>query len=371
MKILFLTTHLRFGGITTYVASLAGRFHKNGHKVYAASCGGDMVSDIEKAGVEHIQMEIDTSSELNPILIPAGLRLRAIIKEYKIDVIHAHTRVTQVLSNLVCRTLSPSLRPVVVTTCHGFFKPKFIRKAFPCWGNKVIAISEPVREHLVNDLRVSKEKIITIHNGIDITQFVYPLTLEQKTDYKKDLGLTEKDKVVGIIARFSPVKGQKYLIKAFEHILKKIPQAYLVMVGDGPDKQMLINLVKELKINKRVLFVPATRDTAGLLAAMDLFVMPSVQEGLGLSIMEAMSAGLPVVASNVGGIYTIVKEGQTGFLVHPEDDKSLAAAVIKVLESPLLCKEIGEQGRKLMETDFSIDTMAQAVEEVYKELIRE
>jgi len=369
MKILFLTTHLRFGGITTYVASLAGRLKGLGHKMYVASGGGDMVADIERSGIEHVKMAVDTSSELNPGLLAAGLKLKRVIKERDIDIIHAHTRVTQILTCLVCRTIPVSQRPAVVTTCHGFFKPKFMRRIFPGWGDKVIAISEPVREHLVNDLHVSKEKVITIYNGVNINRFIYPVTTEQKAEYKKASGLDQEQPVVGIIARLSPVKGQKYLIKAFKHILNKVPEARLVIIGDGPDKQMLMDLIKELGIEKSVKLLPATRDTAPLLAAMDVFVMPSLQEGLGLSIIEAMAGGLPVVASDVGGIYTVVKEGQTGFMVPPKDDNTLSEAILKLLGDNTLCKKMGEQGREFVENNFSINTMGQQVEELYENLL--
>jgi glycosyltransferase involved in cell wall biosynthesis len=364
MNILLLTTHLNFGGIASYTVSLAKALKARGHKVKIASSGGDFLGALQDATVEHIMINIHTKSELSPRLIFSFNRLLKLIKEDKIELLHAQTRVTGVLS---C-WLSKSAHIPYVSTCHGFFKPHLGRRLFPCWGDKVIAISEAVREHLVNDMKVGRENVRLIHNGVDLKKFrVYSLKFRE--DLRREFGLKEGP-VIGIIARLSPVKGHRFLIVAMKEILLNEPNVQLLIVGDGECKEKLRKLANNLGIANCVYFVPPILDTPKPLSVMDIFVMPSLQEGLGLSIMEAQAASLPIVASNVGGIYTLVRDGQTGFLVPPRSPEALSKAILSLLKDKECLKRMGENGHRLIEERFSLEEMAGKIEEVYLEVTR-
>ena len=130
MNILFLTTHVNTGGITSYILTLGETLVKSGHKVWVASSGGDNVSRIEAAGMRHLQINVRTKSELHPKLLLSMPPLLDLIRDEKINIIHAQTRVTQVLGEVLSRLSGIKL----VTTCHGFFRPRWFRKTFPCWG---------------------------------------------------------------------------------------------------------------------------------------------------------------------------------------------------------------------------------------------
>ena len=167
LNIILMSTHLNIGGIAVYVVSLAKALAKKGHKVTVISSGGDMEMELAKAGIRHRLVDIRTKSELSPKLWFAFSKIAAILKEEKPDIIHAQTRVTQVLGYLVARRF----RIPCVTTCHGFFKRRISRRVFDGWGNSVIAISEAVRNHLVSDFGVSRSRIELIHNGVDVKRF--------------------------------------------------------------------------------------------------------------------------------------------------------------------------------------------------------
>jgi len=124
-----------------------------------------------------------------------------------------------------------------ISTCHGFFKKRFFRKVFPCWGQRVIAISEPVKNHLINDFKVKEDKIVVIHNGIDVNRFSEPRS-EKREPIKRNLGLGEGP-VIGIVARLSDVKGHVYLIGAMRNVINEVPQAQLVIVGEGKMKTQI------------------------------------------------------------------------------------------------------------------------------------
>ena len=167
MRVLLLTTHFNTGGITSYVLSLSDALVRQGHQVIVVSSGGNAVDRLEAACIKHIRLNIKVKSELHPKVFWALPKLKEILVAEKIDLIHAQTRVTQVIGTL----LSSMTGVPLITTCHGFFRPRFWRRYFGCWGRKVIAISKPVAQHLQHDLKVDPENIILIRNGIDLALF--------------------------------------------------------------------------------------------------------------------------------------------------------------------------------------------------------
>jgi glycosyltransferase involved in cell wall biosynthesis len=363
MNILYLTNHLNIGGITSYVLTLAKAFKKHGHKVYIASSGGKLLSEFIAEGIVYLPIPIKTKSEVSYKILISKYKLLKIIREKNIDILHANTRVTQVLSFFLRRSLS---KPYV-STCHGFFKKRLFRKMFPCWGNKVIVISEPVKEHLVKDFRVKGEDIRVIHNGIDVENFQIP-DPKLQIAIKKKLGLSGGP-VVGIVARLSEEKGHLYLIAAMKSVLSRVPQAQLLIVGNGRMKKELLELTKDLGMEKNIFFLAAVDDTKQVLAAMDLFVLPSLKEGLGLALMEAMASGLGVIGSDVGGIRSLIQDGHNGLLVRAADIQGLSYAILELLQNPDKARSMGNNARIFIEKNFSQEKMAQETERVYLECL--
>lgn len=366
MNILLLTTRLNLGGIGVYTASLAKALKRKGQGVLVASSGGQLLEELKKDDIEHIYLPIDTSLDIGPHTAVAYLKLSSLIKERDIQVVHAQTRVAQVIAHF----LSKRNRVAFVTTCHGFFKRRWFRRMLPGWGDRVIAISDAVREHLVNDIKVSKNKIRVIYNGIDLERFSRDLSSEEKSLIRKEHGLKEYP-TLGIISRLSEVKGHRYLFGALAKLAAKFPNLQLLVIGDGPSCYLrgLKQLTRRLGIADRVLFHGACPDTSRPLSVIDVFCMPSIQEGLGLSILEAMAKGIPVVASDVGGIYTLIKHRQNGLLVPPKDEEALAKAIAEILDNPALAEEMRKVSKRLVEERFSLEMMADRVIKVYQEAI--
>ena len=359
MNILILANHFNAGGISSYILNLAEGLIARGHRVYVGSSGGQWRLRLEKLNIKHLYLPLNTKSIISPRLIGAYFALKKIIEKEGIEIIHTQTRVSSVLAHWV------SLKAGVpfLSTAHGFFRPRWVRLMFPCWGKFVIAISEAVKEHLIKDFGVSLDKIMLVHNGIDVTtsQVPGPTSHELKESYGLNAG-----PVVGIIARLSEVKGHKFLLAAMKKVLEEIPEAQLLSIGEGKIKKDLENLAKNLKLEKKVKFVPAVSDTAEALSIMDVFVMPSLQEGLGLSVMEAMRAGVPVVASAVGGIFSLVKDNETGILVKPKDSAALASAIIELLKNKTRAAQLSAQAKDLIVNEFSLEKMVQETEKVYQ-----
>lgn len=365
MKILLLTTHLNYGGITSYIISLAQGLVKKGNVVYIASSGGEAEGLLKASGVTCIDIPIRTKSEISPKILISLFRLKKIVEKNNIDIIHAHTRVTQVLGLL----LSKLTHKMYLSTCHGFFKRRFSRLIFPSWGRNVIAISQAVACHLEDDLNVKKEAITVIHNGINYEKFLL-VDNQDKENIKRAFNLPLDGQLAGMVARLSKVKGHTFFISAIPHILKECPKVNFLIVGDGRLKMELENEVKKLGIERSVFFIPTQPDTTKILSITDCVVSPSVQEGLGLSILEAQAAGVPVVAFATGGIVSLIENERTGMLVRPLDIEALAAALIKLLRDDNLRRKISLNARANVMENFNIGRSVEATNNLYSKILK-
>lgn len=239
---------------------------------------------------------------------------------------------------------------------------------YPCWGMRVAAVSRPVAQHLIKDFRLEPSRVVLIPNGIDLSRFVIPRQ-EDRESCRRKFGV-QGSPVIGIIARLSDVKGHADLIKAFKKVLLKFPEARLLIVGEGPLEDDLRRLVEGLSLSSRVDFYKIVNRTADVLPLFDVFVMPSLQEGLGLSVMEAQAMGLPVVASRVGGLPDIIEHNRTGLLVEPQHPAALAEAICDVLAHPAKAWDMGRAARIFLEKHYSSGQMILSTLAMYKDVQR-
>mgnify|MGYP000858748279 CR=1 FL=1 len=362
MNILILATHFNTGGITSYVLGIAKGLVQKGHHVYIATSGGDRVGDLSAIGAKHISLDIKTKSELSLKIYRNVPYVMDMVKQNHIEVIHAQTRVTQVLAACV----SFFTKVPYVTTCHGFFTPKIVRALFPCWGKAVIAISAQVEEHLKKDFGCTQENVFLVPHGLESQR--YGWSEIRKNDKRKELGL-KPGLIVGIVARLSEVKGQDILIKAVKKVVSQYPDVNLVIVGEGKWKEALVSLAKQLSLESNVFFVPTSQGEQNMLPFFDIFVMPSRQEGLGLSVMEAQAQGLAVIASNVGGLPTLIQDGKTGILVPKENVDRLSQAIIYLMENEQERSELGEAAYNFICRNFSFERMIVQTLNVYKKVM--
>lgn len=363
MRILLLTSHLNIGGIPVYTVTLANYLCKKGHSVYVASSGGVLDRELH-SNVRRIKVPLNTKSAISIKVWLMVLKLRRFIKDENIEIIHAQTRVTQFAAHILSRLTGI---PYVVTW-HGFYRPHFFRKFFPCWGKRTIAISRTVSRHLVDVFRRDEDKVRLIFNGIDTSKFNNDYTANERQDIKRRYGLKDGP-IIGIISRLAPEKGHVYLIEAFKELLVEIPDAQLIIIGDGKSESGLKRRVRELGIENAVYFFGETLNTKEFLGIMDVFTRPSENEPFGLAIVEAMIMGVPVVATDAGGFKTILGQGKFGILIPPKNVIALKDALKRILTDSELAKNLTEAARKYALENFSADRMAEEVETVYKEVI--
>jgi len=295
-------------------------------------------------------------------------RLIKYIKENRIDVVHTSVFPADVYGRIAAKLAGV---PFIFSTTERFEEHKQeVMYLLLCFADtltihlttKVVAISNAVKDYLIRWHRVKPDRIEVIYNGVDVKRF--DITLNH-IDYKTQLGLDPDKAIVCTIARLVPVKGLETLIEAAAEVLKDVKEAQFLIVGDGLLKKQLESRVSQLNIDGAFVFTGFRNDIPEILSIVDVFVMPSLSEGLGNAILEAMAAGKPVVASNVGGISEAVLHNKTGFLVPPRDSYSLAEAIIRLLQSKQTRLRMGNEGKRHVMLNFNMKKMVSEYENFY------
>jgi len=322
--------------------------------VCALERGGALQSELEQAGVQTFV------SGRNAGVLGTMFKLFRAIRRFRPDVVHTHHLYELFYAwpgALLCGA-------GIVHTEHEYFslengKARFFIRLLSRLCKRVTAVNRETASYLENLLGWPKDRVATIVNGIDLQAFG-----EARPD-RASLGLAEQDRVIGIVARLEPVKGHDVLFTAFTQVQEKFPDAALLVVGDGSRRQELERMADSLGIAGRVRFLGMRRDVPQLLAAMDVMALSSLEEGLPVSILEAMGAGLPVVASAVGGIPAVVQDLETGMLVPAGDVQALAGALERVLGDAVLARAMGTAGFRLVSGKYGANAMVQSYREIY------
>jgi glycosyltransferase involved in cell wall biosynthesis len=364
MRILLLANHFNTGGITSYLLTLIKGLVGAGHEVTVMTSGGDAVPRAEALGSRHISVaSLKVKNAFHPGLGAAVVAVARYVRDNRIDLMHAQTRVTQ---SVACMTGLLTRRPYV-STCHGFFNARFFRTLVPMYGARVIAISGPVQNHLTDVLGADPARVQLVANGVDLATF-HPVSSAERLRLRARFGFTGEP-VVGIIARLSDVKGHCYLIEAMHELVHRLPDVRCLIVGAGPEEERLRDQVRQLKLEKTVIFSKMNGRPEEILPALDVFVMPSLQEGLGLSVMEAEACGIPVIASRVGGLVDAVRDGETGLLVPPRDHLALSHALWRVLTDPVMAARFTQAGPEWIKQRFTVETMIAGTLDVYSSVL--
>ena len=365
MNVLHLTTHVDIGGITSYISTLARAMGKSNHRISVVSSGGNAWSRLARSGVQCYDFPIRTKNEFNPKLLWSFPQIVSLAKEERYDILHAHTRVTQVMAYFVSKlTGIPS-----VSTAHGFYKPSLGRRLFPAWGERVVAISPLVAGALQNEHHIQPEKIRIIHNAIDIEVFTRRLGQQDRDWLRQRYGIPKEAFVVGSVSRLVRDKGHEYLIEAMRRLAGERPNLFLLIVGDGRERAALTKLSSEA-LGDRVKMIAGVQDTTAVLKMMDVFAHPATwREGFGLSIAEAMIAKIPVIATDIPAINTLLKDGENGRVVAPKDAAALASAINDLAADPIRARQLGQKGHDMATSICQPERMAREMEGFYQEVL--
>jgi glycosyltransferase involved in cell wall biosynthesis len=370
MRILHLTSHLEIGGIGNYVLSLSEQLIRRGHRIIIASDGGQLAGRVRAMGAEHWLLPLHTSVEFSPRVFRAGGDISRRLHAEPVDLLHAHTRVGQVIAARVSR----ACRIPYVATWHGVYRQNLGRRLWPCTGNRTIAISESVRQHLIGEFKVPEARVRLVWNGVDVDQLARPVEQDALVAFRRANRLPEGSPVVGGLGRLASggVKGFDLLLGAAARAKERIPDLHVLIAGDGPRREYLEREAARLGLAGSTRFLGAVEDIRLAFAAMDVFVFPARwPEGFGLALIEAMAAGKPVIGTRVGAVPGIIDEGRCGVLVDPEDAAAIAEAIVQLVTDRQAVERLTRAARQRVRDLFSIAGMTDGIEAVYREVLEE
>lgn len=319
----------------------------------------------ENAGAKVFEMD------LNKFGFESSIKLFRLIKTEKINIIHTSFMHFFTLYNIIFKLAGASKiihhqHGAVIKKRDNIFKEilKRIRNVVTTkWIYKILAVSDFIGNQLRKNYNFKPDKIKTIYNGININRF----SVEKDESIYKEYKIPDGAKIVIAIAYLTQGKGIDYLLNAVPSVIEETPNTYFFIVGDGPCLTKYKDLVKNLNVEKNVIFTGLRNDVERYLKISDIAVIPSnCGEAFSLVAAESMCSGLPVIASIDGGIPEIVVDGVTGILVHPADPRAISRAIKKLLQNPALSEKLGKAGRERVINYFSLDRMINNIISIYE-----
>ncbi|WKV08817.1 glycosyltransferase family 4 protein [Thermoanaerobacterium sp. CMT5567-10] len=359
------------GGMKKHLLSILLGLDKEKYQL-AVGCSFDKnTSDyLRKNGVLVYHVDIcdglNVSKDANAII-----RIRNMIKDFKPEIVHFHGAKASLVGRLACLGCNSK----VVMTVHNF--PEYRRmnkikkrlylgmnKCLNKRTNAIITVSEALKKAIVDEENIDPEKVNVIYNCVDLSTYQDNPFL----DLRKEYNLESDTLLIGCISRLIPSKGVQDLIKALE-ILKGRVKVFAFVAGDGPYLNYLQDMAKEAKL-ENIQFLGYRNDIKDFLRNIDIFVLPSHSEGFGVSVAEAMALGVPVIATNVGGIPEIIKNNEDGIIVNPESPNDLANAIEILATNADLRNKFSKKGREYIVNNFSKEKMLNKIDTLYENLRR-
>ena len=312
-----------------------------------------------EAGIEVKKIEMKSS-----ISISAIAALLKIIRNENVNIVCTHSGKDSMLGAIAGRL--SNMKPVIVRTRH-LALPITSRFTYAVLPHRIVTVSEYVRRYLIEEKRIKPEKVVSIPTGIDLERFnpdiVRPVPREE-------IGIAADAVIIGTIAILRRKKGHHTLLDAVPLVLKEFPKAVFVFVGDGPQRQNIEQKIAELGISMNVKLLGLRKDIPEILKTIDVFVLPTLQEALGTSFLEAMAMGKPVVGTKVGGVGEVLKDGINGYLVEPGNPSILAKAIIKLLKDKEKARMMGIEGEKIVRQNYTVEKMCENMYAFYFSMLK-
>ncbi|WP_435011869.1 glycosyltransferase (plasmid) [Tundrisphaera lichenicola] len=355
---------LNVGGAEVLAARMARSLRDEFHFVFA--CLDELGTLGEELRSEGISVEV--LGRRPGLDGGCAVRLASMIRRERVDLVHAHQYTPYFYAALARRLC---WGPAVLFTEHGRHFPDYPRRKrmlanrfLLARRDRVIGVGGSVREALIRNEGIPAGRIEVIYNGIDLAPFAAGTGRESA---RRELGFGLDDLVIFMVARLDRLKDHATAVRALDRVAARRPDVQLCLIGDGPERESIRQEVDRRGLGGRVHLLGMRTDVPRLLPAADILLLTSISEGIPLTIIEGMAAGLPVVATRVGGVCEVVDDGVTGLLAAAEDADALAAAILRLAVDPELRHRLGRSGRERAVALFSEDRMNRAYRRIYKE----
>ena len=367
INVLYLITDLKYGGAQTVLMNLLEQLDTNHFQAQVVCLFGGSLpigDELRARGIKVTDLQMT-----HPWRLDSLWRFYRLLKREKITILHT----SLFHASLVGRLIGGFSRiPVILTWRHNVSLGAGWRDLINRWTSKlddcVVVVSEPARQAELRTSGIPQDKIQLIYNAIDIGRYSQ-ITPEIRKSTRESFGIANGTFLIGFVGRLHPQKGVEILLEAFARCHPEHKNSFLLIVGEGELQNRLEAYATSLGITNQILFLGSRKEIPEILVSLDLFVLPSLWEGLPMVLLEAMAAGLPVIATSVGGTPEVVVDGTTGYLVPPEDADKLATAILQLAENPELRMNFGKAGRARVEKNFSIREMVKKIEQLYRDLL--
>jgi glycosyltransferase involved in cell wall biosynthesis len=361
LNIMHVMTRIPVGGVENQLLQVLRTYDRTklNPLVVSLSDKGNIGQEIEAEGIELVCLN-KLGHQFRPSMVDD---LARIMSERKIHILRTHQYHANFYGRLAARRVNV---PCVVASVHNIYTRdrKLHRRLFnrylARYTDKIVAVSEPVRADILKYDRVAPEKITVITNGVDVTRFADV----DGAPVRDELGLPEDAFVVGTVGRLTEQKDQKTLLEAASR-LKNIDDVRVIIIGDGPLMEELRSLSVRLGISDRTVFTGMRRDIPALLAAMNVFVLPSLWEGMPNALIEALAAGKPLIATDIPPFRAIIDSTDVAMLFPERDARSLAGAIERLQADPGLCEHLGMAARERAISRHSIQNTVDRYSELF------
>jgi glycosyltransferase involved in cell wall biosynthesis len=351
------------GGAQEHVYSLVTRMDRAAYDVRIVSLShGSSVRRLQKAGFDVTVID-------EPDDRAAVTALAETLAEFEPEVVHNHMYRAEVVGTRAALLLGEKgcKRPAVISTVHSSRvrcseDRETLRQLTPLM-DRLVVVSKAIERKIREEGRFGAP-VSLIYNGVDLQRYNHQ---QPCCTFHDEYGIPDGAPIVGVVARLESEKGHRTLIDAWPDVLAAVPNAWLLVIGEGSERNALEAEAASLGVSDRVIFTGRREDVPALTAAMDIAVLPSYREAQGLSVLEAMALSRPVVASNVGGIPEMIEDGVTGLLVPPNDCPALSAALVRLLTNHPLADMLARRGHDLVHDRFCIELMVHSIEALYDE----
>jgi len=384
VKVLRVIARLNMGGPALHVAYLTAGLQKRGYDTTLAAGslarGEDSMAFVaEGLGVEVVRID-ELGREISPLRdVLATFKLARLIRRERPQILHTHTAKAGTVGRVAALLAGSRRPPIVVHTFHGhvlrgYFGPvrslmfRLLERWLASSTTALVAVSPQVRDDLVALGIAPRERFAVIRLGIELDARV-AAQQDGRSESRRYLGIPLNRFAVGWIGRMTAVKRTDDVLLAFKALRDSGVDACLCMVGDGPDRGQLERRAHELGIVRDTLFLGYQEDVASFYAAFDALVLPSGNEGTPVSAIEALAAGRPVVATRVGGVPDVVRDGEDGFLVEAGATDELADRLARLARDPDLREEMGRRGRERVLPRYAVDRLVDDVDRLYRSLL--
>ncbi|HEY7335241.1 MAG TPA: glycosyltransferase family 4 protein [Bryobacteraceae bacterium] len=374
MKLLHVVGDSRFGGVAWIILGLGRIAQAEGWQVDILTIDPVFQAAVLRNGLGLVDLDV-IRRDIRPLWDLKGLvRLRDFLRKGSYRIVHTHTSKGGFVGRLAARMAGV---PVIVHTAHGFAfhesSPRSTRLFYSSlermasrWCDRIVCVSEFHHRWALELGMCHPSRILAIPNGV---ADVAGQSRADPGETRRRLGAKAGDAIVLSMARLAGDKGLQYLIEAAAMIRPGARTARLVIGGDGPDRARLEDMTRRLGVADRVRFLGFRQDVGDLLRACDLVALPSLREGLSMFLLEAMAAGKPVVATNIGSHRELAAQAEMARLVPPTDSKALSDAIQKLIQDPSLMARLGAGGRALFERRYTEGRMLNAYRDLYRELL--